>query len=392
MKPIPVASPNIRVDDPGSASQLGLAGIDVFRCEDCGHLQLLDMLEPHFQYTNFQYTTSVSRGLDAHLEGLGAELIRRVGTLAGKSVLEIGSNDGTLLEVLHKAGARVLGIDPAEKAAGLANARGLETIVGFFSAETGQKILQTHGKFDLVLSNYTVANIDDLTGFAAGVNLLLADDGLLVVETSYGLDVLQSRLLDTIYHEHVSYFLVTALQVYAQRSGWELVDVQHIPTKGGSIRVYFRRAAARAAVSSAVGQFVGMERAADVAGTRPYAAFMHDLEMIEKELATFVVEHRARGPIVAFGSAVGSMPLMSQFNLWPAIDLFADDTPLAKTLVHGDKKIEVLPTAALAARQPGAIVLLAWRYADKIKESLQKAGVRDVPVIVPFPAPHRFTT
>ena len=389
LKPIPVVTPNIKFDDAASAGALGLAGLDVFRCNACVHLQLLDLMDPRFQYSAFQYTTSVSRGLDAHFAGLGAELEGRLVSFKGKQVLEIGSNDGTLLQVIKDKGARVLGIDPAEKAGGIANDRGIETIIDFFVPETAGKIRAKYGAFDVILCNYTMANIDDLTGFAAGVNALLADDGMFVVETSYGFDVLESRLLDTIHHEHLSFFLVTSLRAYAHESGWELVDVQHIPTKGGSVRAYFRRAAAKPAIAPAVAAFIDREIKAGVKGTAPYDAFMATLADIEKGIFAFLADHRGKGPIVAFGSAIGSVPLMSQFGLWPHIDCIADDTPLASALVNGTRKINVIPTRELAALKPAAIVLLAWRYADGIRKSLRAAGLEGTPMVVPFPEVHR---
>lgn len=389
LKPIPVVTPNIKFDDAASAGALGLAGLEVFRCNACIHLQLLDLMDPRFQYSAFQYTTSVSRGLDAHFAGLGVELEKRLGTLQGKRVLEIGSNDGTLLQVLKDKGASVLGIDPAEKAGGIANSRGIETIIDFFVLEKAKEIKAKHGTFDLMLCNYTMANIDDLAGFAAGINTLLADDGMFVVETSYGFDVLESRLLDTIHHEHLSFFLVTSLRAYAHQSGWELVDVQHIPTKGGAVRAYFRRAAAKPAIAPSVADFIDRETQAGVAGTAPYDAFMGTLAEIEKGIFAFLEERRGQGPIVAFGSSIGSMPLLSQFGLWPHIDCVADDTPLAKALVNGTRKIDVIPTRDLAARKPAGIVLLAWRYADGILKSLRAAGLQGTPMIVPFPQVHK---
>ncbi len=234
LAPIPITTPNVGFGQ-GARHYGNIAGIeaplDLHRCGDCGHLQLLDVVDPDLQYGEFLYTTSISLGLPAHFERMGADLIDALELRPGSTVIEIGSNDGTLLRLFQVAGMRVLGIDPAREIAERASAMGIETLATFFTAEAAVEIVRDHGPADLVIANNTLANIDDLGDCLVGVRTLLKDDGVFVFETSYGADVIDGLLLDTIYHEHLSYFMAETLPGLMARHDMALFDLVRVETK-----------------------------------------------------------------------------------------------------------------------------------------------------------------
>jgi len=391
LEPIPVASPNIKMEmgDAHAAASLGLASLHIYRCEQCGHIQLLDVLDPGFQYTNFQYTTSISLGLSEHFKTQVADIERRLGSLSGKFVLEIGSNDGTLLALCQERGARVLGIDPAQKAAGIANTRGIPTICDFFSPELARSIHAEHGPADVIICNYTFANIDDLDGFGGGMSALLMPGGIISIETSYGADVMEGALIDTIYHEHLSYFLVEPLRTFFRRFGVEMIDAERIPTKGGSIRCTFTNGTPKPTIAPAVDALINQEKAAGYAGRAPYDAFMRRMEQITTDLQKFIATQTAHGRrIGVFGASVGSMPMTSQFQLWKDITFIADDKPLVPYFVHGSRSIPVLNSNDLNKQGPCALIILAWRYSDSIARRVSDVLGAGVPLAVPLPTFH----
>jgi SAM-dependent methyltransferase len=371
LAPIPVATPNIDLTAV-SRQHAGVAGVavpmDLYLCRDCGHLQILDVIDPDIQYTNFKYVTSISLGLPEHFRKLADELIASTGAGPGSLVVEVGSNDGTLLRAFKERGLKVLGIDPARETARRATESGIETLPTFFTSELAGEIARKHGRAAIVVANNTFANIDDLADIARGIERLLAPAGAFVFETSYGADVVEKNLLDTVYHEHLSYFMVRSLVDYFRRHGLELYDVQHIWTKGGSIRGFVRLANGKQPVAPSVAEMVARERKLGLDDMAPYRRFAEHIDGIRAEIGRIVADHRAKGlKIAGYGASVGTVTLLQQFGLGPVLDFIADDNPLTEAILGPDYRVPVLRPAALDERRPALVVILAWRYADPIK-------------------------
>ena len=363
LSPLPVASPNVGM----SARIAETAPADLWQCRDCGFLQLNTIVNPEFQYRNFQYFTGISVGLREHF----GELIGGLGTAgeiaSGRFVLDIGSNDGSLLRYAKDLGARVLGIDPAEKIAKAATEAGIPTIGDFFNRGMGARIAAEHGPADVVISNNTVANIDDLDDFFGGIAEVMAPTGLVIIETQYGLDVLQKTLLDVIYHEHVSYFAVKPTARFLAARGFELVDAEKIAPKGGSIRFHIQRKGGPREVSPRVGALVAEETAAGLYGGDLFPAFNTRIKDIGAELRARLAASRERtGRALAYGSSVGCAALVHYFDLGGHIDAIFDDTPLTNYMRTSAGTVPVLAGSQLANEAPTDVVVLAWRYTSNI--------------------------
>lgn len=373
---LPVASPN--VGKSGLITETAPA--DVWQCRGCGHLQLATIVNPEFQYKNFQYFTGISLGLREHFSRLIGGLAAKGEIGAGKFVIDIGSNDGSLLRYAKDAGARVLGIDPAQKIAEAATASGIPTLATFFDLPLGRKIAAEHGKADVVISNNTIANIDEIGPFFDGIDAVLGPDGIIVIETQYALDLLQKTLLDVVYHEHVSYFPVKPMQSFLAARGMELIGAERIAPKGGSIRFIAQRKGGSRGVDAGVAALIAEEEAAGLYDDRIFKEFNGRIQELGRNIRERLKQSRAdTGRALAYGASVGCAALIHYFDLGDLIDAIFDDTPLTNVVRTAEGDIPVLTGKQLANEMPSDVVVLAWRYTSQIargQEAFRDAGGR----------------
>jgi SAM-dependent methyltransferase len=389
LAPIPIATPNIGMAAKGAEGE-GLASalvpLDLYLCRDCGHLQLLDIINPEVQYTHFAYTTSISLGLTEHFGRMADTVIERAKLAPDSLVVEVGSNDGTLLRFFKERGMRVLGIDPARETALRATAEGIETLPTFFTTKLADEIRAKHGPAAVVISNNTFANLDALDDPTVGIRRLLADDGLFVFETQHGADVIKRMLIDTIYHEHLSYFLVGPLVPYFARHGMEFFAVEHLTTKGGSIRGYCQLAGGPYPPDGSVAQITTEETAAGLDKPDTYRHFVERLTALRTDLARAITaEAQAGHKIAGYGASVGTVTLINQFDLGRSLEMVFDDKPLTDALLGPGYRIPVLPADALYEQRPDLVVILAWRYADQIIAKHQRYIEGGGRFVVPWP-------
>ena len=369
LDPIPIATPNFRVggewDEHGSNAGVPL---DIHQCAQCGHLQVGYLGNREMQYRNYVYTTSLSAGLTEHFQNYADALVTQLPLAPGSLVVELGSNDGTLLRAFGDRGMRVLGIDPAVQIARIAAAGGIPTLAEFFSSTLAHDVAAQYGRADLCVANNVIANIEDLGDIAAGVAALLAPGGVFIFETQYGADVIESRLLDTVYHEHISYFLLTPLIAFFDRHGLELYHAERIATKGGSFRAYVARREAGRTRTPQLTELLEREARLKMFEAPYFAQLNIALAQLRDELADLVAQARRAGRSVAgYGVSVGTTTLLAQFGLTDALDFLIDDDASKDPVLTGPGyRIPVYGSCTLAERRPALVIIFAWRYADAI--------------------------
>jgi SAM-dependent methyltransferase len=362
--------------------------LDVYQCTECGHVQLVHCVDPERLFRDYVYVSGTSPVFVKHFEEYAAELIRYVPLTAGDRVLDVGSNDGTLLSFYKKAGMQVLGIDPARKIAEEATAKGIPTWPEFFDSTLAKRIRAEFGTVKVVTANNMFAHADGLPDILDGMASLLDPKGVFVFEVSYLLDVIERNLFDTIYHEHLSYHSVKPLVSFMQRHGLELVRVQRVDSHGGSIRCYAAPAGSRA-IDPSVGELIAQEEKAGLYKTATYTEYLDRINGLGADLRGLIARLRLGGAKVAgFGAPAKATTLMYQFGLTAKdLDYIIDDSPLKQGLHSPGVFVPVIDSSVLndAARKPDYLVILAWNFAQPIikkHEPYRQAGGK---FIVPIP-------
>lgn len=341
--------------------------LDLLLCADCANVQLRHVVNPDAIYRDYTYTSSVSLGLPEHFRQYAQDVVRYMNPMSGSLVVEIGSNEGTLLRAFRQHGLRVLGVDPARMIAQRAAAAGMETLPTYFTAELGQTIHSQYGEAAIVVANNVLANIDDLDDLAAGVRGLLSPDGIFVFETSYCLDVVEKSLIDTVFHEHLSYFAVRPLASFFHRHGLTLIDAYRVPTKGGSLRGVVQRRDGPRPVAASVRELSAREAEAGLDRPETYQALSTTLQQRKAEILALVRDWKSQGKtIAAYGAAVGLTTMIYHFGLGEYLTFLVDDNPGKQGFFSPGLHLPVLPSESLGQRNPDFVIALAWRYIDPI--------------------------
>lgn len=350
-------------------------------------MQLLDVVDPAVLFENYVYVSGISPVFVKHFEDYVAFVVDKYAPAVGSLVLDIGSNDGTLLKAFNNLGYRVLGIDPAREIAAQASANGIETITGFFSSAMAREICSKHGKVSVISANNVFAHIDDLGGVLEGVRDLLEDDGVFIFEVSYLVDVFNQTLFDTIYHEHLAYHSVGPLVPFMKSHKMELIGSTRVSSHGGSLRVVAQREGGRRVISPSVSELVELEKRMGLYKAKTFVEFGNRIEVLKIGLLSLLRRKKAEGRIIAaFGAPAKATTLMYHFCIGEdIIDFIVDDSPLKQGLYSPGKHIPVVPSKAIYDKKPDYIVILAWNFADPIIEKHRAYLETGGNFIVPLP-------
>ncbi len=360
--------------------------LDLHFCQDCGQLQLLDVIDPELIYGEYMYETSISLGLREHFDKYAESLLEHIQPALDSLVVDIGCNDAVFLKCFKDKGMRVLGVEPAREIARMVSESGIDILNAFFSTEIAHQIKENHGPARIVSTNNVLANIDDLAEVANGVRELLAPDGVWTFETGYSADLIQGSLLDTVYHEHLCYFSTAPLVGFFQRYGLELIEIKRIPSKGGSLRGTVQLAGGPRTVSSTVSERVTWEAELGFDRAETYQAFAAKMEKEKHELLSLLRDLQAQGKTIAgYGASVGVTTLLYYFELGEILSFLLDDNPIKYNLLSPGHHIPVLPSSAIYERKPDYILVLAWRYVNPIMKRHLKYKEQGGHFIVPLP-------
>jgi len=356
-------------------------------CPACGLVQLDYIADPKVVFPpEYPYQTGMTNMLIRNFEQLAEEMHSQSAFGTGDLVIDIGSNDGSLLRAFRNKGAKVLGVEPTDVAK-IANERGIETVQAYLTLDVAERIAATHGNAKVITATNVFAHINNLSEIMEAIGALLADDGVFVSESQYLMDIVEKIEVDTIYHEHLRFYALKPLQKLFETSGFTLVDAERISAAGGSIRVFAKKGAALP-VSDRVQELVDAEVSAGLYDLGALRAFGERAIRAKHALMRLLIECKEKGPIAAIGSPARSNTLLNFVKIdnqlidyacekggHPKIGLFAPGS-----------HIPVCDEQKLFTEQPPFALVLSWHIGDELVKKLRDLGYRGT-FIIPFPEP-----
>ena len=361
--------------------------LEVAFCPTCTLVQILHTVEPEVLFCqDYPYYSSVIDTLMEHSRLNALELIDRHQLGSDSLVMEIASNDGYMLRNFAHRGIKVLGIDPAQGPVNEAIDVGVESLCAFFTSQLARRLRDDGLRPDIIIANNVLAHVADTNGFVEGIALLLKDSGQAVIECPYVRDLVDNCEFDTIYHEHLCYFSLTALDRLFVRHGLFINDIRHLNIHGGSLRIYVGKQEQR---SEAVNRRIDDEQSAGVTSYGYYEQFSRRVEEIRIALRRLMFDLRSSGyTIAAYGAPAKGTILLNYLGLENSCIPFTVDRNSRKQgkYVPG-VRIPIRDTSELLIRMPDYTLLLPWNFKDEILRQQQTYRSRGGRFIIPIPKP-----
>jgi SAM-dependent methyltransferase len=361
--------------------------LNVAFCPRCSLVQLRETVPPEVLFCqDYPYYSSFSPALLQHSRANALDLIGSRHLNASSLVIELASNDGYLLKNFVEHGMPVLGIDPAEGPARAAEKAGVPTFCTFFSESLARELVANGKSADVIIGNNVLAHVADLHGFVEGISILLKEDGVAVIEMPYVKDLVDHCEFDTIYHEHLCYFSVTALDYLFRMHSLFLNNVKRLSIHGGSLRIYVEK---KENVSSTVRDMLKAEASERVTNIDYYRDFAAKVESVRKDLRELLTTLKGNGAkIAAYGAAAKGSTMINYSGIGTEfVDFVVDRNTHKQGLYMPGRHIPVLAPEALLERAPDYVLLLAWNFADEILQQQKEYQQRGGRFIIPVPHP-----
>jgi len=360
--------------------------LEVMVCRNCFLVQLGYAVDPELLFRDYVYTSGTNNSLRVNFKNLVDGLVSRFILTSDDLAVDIGSNDGTLLENYLPHGVKVLGIDPSSVTS-IAIEKGLPTMVDFFNEEVAAKAREKYGAAKIITATNVFAHVNALDSFMRGIIRLLVDDGVFISESHYLLDLITQMQYDAVYHEHLRYYSLKPLKLLFENYGMEIINVERITTHGGSIRVYAAKKRSHP-VAPAVDQCIKEEEKAGLYKLETFIDYGKKVQETKLTLLQMIVELKRDGKrVVGIGAPAKGNTLLNYCRLDPdLIDYLVEKSTLKIGLFAPGTHIPVVAEEKLFTEQPEYGLLLSWNIADELIPKIRNAGFKGK-FIVPNPIP-----
>ncbi|WP_371781288.1 methyltransferase domain-containing protein [Streptosporangium subroseum] len=357
-------------------------------CTGCWLAQIPPMITPEDTFTEYAYFSSYSTSWVEHAREFVHGAVDRLGLDDDSFVVEVASNDGYLLRHVIDRGIRCLGIEPSKNVGEAARDGGVPTLTAFLGPETAATVRQEYGPADLVVANNVYAHIPDVIGFTQGLRALVADDGWVSIEVQHLLTLMEFNQYDTIYHEHFQYYTVASAQRALASGGLTLVDVETLPTHGGSIRLWARPAEVAGEPGERVAELLAAEKAAGLHELSGYAEFRERVARVRRDLLKFLVGAAEEGKtVVGYGAPGKGNTLLNHCGV--RADLLSytvDRNPYKHGRFTPGARIPILPPERIAEDKPDYVLVLPWNLREELIGQLSFIHAWGGRLVFPIPS------
>jgi len=385
LEPTPPANAFVKKDNFGVEQPC--YPLDLFLCDDCFHVQLNTVVNPEILFKDYVYVSGTSPSFILHFENYALNVINRLNLGKNSFIIDVGSNDGTLLSKFKNFGMNVLGIDPATEIARVANENGVETLNKYLNEDVVEKVIELKGPADVICANNVFAHIDDLIGTVNNIKNLLKENGVFIFEVSYLVDVYEKTLFDMTYHEHLAYHSIRPLIKFFRNNDLELFDVERIPTHGGSIRGFVQKTNGVNKIMPKVNELLCYENKLKLSKSNTYEKYFDNIEIKRNQLTKLLKTILNDSKVIAgYGAPAKATTLMHHFGLdSTVIKYIIDDSPLKQGMFTPGLHVPVYDRSKLYNDLPDYVIILAWNFSKNIISNNVKYSKLGGKFIVPLP-------